>query len=175
MSFRLPVFAFAAFLMSPTLVWSQDMPKVNGSGAFASVLEAYEAGLASECAAFENGTLDASQDGVRMVADFNGDGITDPILDTSVYACSTMASFYSGTGGRLIVVFVSSEQASDGYERFEFLGEGNITTSFGDSPIFLLAQHGANCDRAGFEPCFGAYSWSQDHFASAGGQVRASE
>ncbi|MCK0126503.1 hypothetical protein MWU76_19085 [Gelidibacter sp. F2691] len=175
MSFRLSVFAIASVLISATVVGAQQMPGENHSAAFAPALEAYEVDLAKECASFEGGTLETNQGGLQTVADFNGDGITDPILDTGIYTCSTMASFNSGTGGRLIVVFVSSEQAEHGYQRFEFLGEGNITTSLGDRSILLLAEHGASCERAGFEPCFGAYSWSQDHFASAGGQVRATE
>ncbi|UWQ10465.1 hypothetical protein K3X41_11215 [Aliiroseovarius crassostreae] len=144
---------------------------VNRSAAFAPALAAYEAELAQDCAAFEKGELHINPGGLQTVADFNGDGITDPVLDTGVYSCSSMASFNQGSGGRVISVFVSDQKAEQGYHRFEFLGEGNVTVSLGDRAILLLAQHGSGCGRSGAEICFGAYSWSEGAFISLGGEV----
>ena len=175
MSLRLSILAVAATLSAASATMAQQTQGENRATSFAHALEAYEAKLAADCAEFEDGTLQVNQGGLQTVTDFNGDGITDPILDTGVYSCSSMASFNSGSGGRLIVVFVSSPQAEHGYQRFEFLGEGNITTSLGDRSIFLLAEHGTSCGGSGYEPCFGAYSWSEGRFASAGGTVEASE
>ncbi|MGC1505399.1 MAG: hypothetical protein WA782_14810 [Sulfitobacter sp.] len=124
------------------------------------------------CSSFENGTLTVSEIGVQSVVDFNGDGVTDPIIDSGSFNCSSAATLFGGgSGGRDIYVFVSTPDA--GYQRFDFLAEGSITLSLGQTSVLLLAVHGANCDLTGAENCFVAYRWANGAFHAAGGHVTA--
>ncbi|MBA4502521.1 hypothetical protein [Marinobacterium marinum] len=113
------------------------------------------------CADFEGGELVINPGGAQYVADFNGDGVTDPIIDGGVFSCTTSATMFHGfSGGRVIDVFVSMRDSEKPYVRFSFMGLGNITTSLGNKAILLMVKDGVYCDAAGTEFCFAAYSWA---------------
>jgi len=127
----------------------------------------------SLCAEFDGGELITNPGGTQYVADFNGDGITDPIIDGGVFNCTTSATMFHGfSGGRMIDVFVSTPDPAEPYEHFSFTGLGNITTSLGNKAVLLMVQDGTSCDATGNEFCFAAYSWVDGKFAAAGGTVK---
>lgn len=141
---------------------------------FAPALKQFIEERESLCAEFEGGKLVINPGGTQYVADFNGDGITDPIIDGGVFSCTTSATMFHGfSGGRMIDVFVSTPNAAKPYENFSFMGLGNITTSLGNKAILLMVKDGTDCDAAGNEFCFAAYSWVEGKFVAAGGTVNA--
>lgn len=144
---------------------------------FSDTYAAFVETLRTRCTAFENGTFDAPADAVSTTADFNGDGITDPIVEEYSFSCSSSATLFSGgTGGGYVHVFVSGPDGS--YARFEFLSYGVMIVmpqSNPDQPILVLPVHGAQCGLRG-TPCYISYVWSEDgRFVSPSGAVAASE
>ncbi len=144
---------------------------------FSDRYSAFVETLRARCMDFEEGDFDAPADAVSYKADFNGDGITDPIIEESRFACSSSATMFSGgTGGGNIHIFVS--QPGGSYDQFEFLGDGLMIVSpqtRPDRPILLLSVHGSDCDVTA-EPCYASYVWSQEgRFVSIYGSVAASE
>ncbi|PTQ71364.1 hypothetical protein [Celeribacter persicus] len=133
--------------------------------------------LRARCTGFENGAFDAPAEAISRTTDFNGDGITDPIVEEWRFSCSSSATMFNGgTGGSYVHLFVS--QPDGGYSRFEFLAYATlIVTPQGraNRPVLLLPEHGANCDVTA-EPCYAAYVWSETgRFVSPGGVVEASQ
>lgn len=144
---------------------------------FAGIRSAFVETLRARCTAFEGGRFEAPEDAAGHVADFNGDGLTDPIIEEARFSCSTSATMFSGgSGGGAIHVFVS--QPDGGYGRFAFLAHGfMVVTPPGEAsrPILLLPVHAGQCDVVA-EPCHAAYVWSgTGRFVSVAGAVAASE
>lgn len=144
---------------------------------FADTYAAFVETLRTRCTEFENGTFDAPATAVSAAADFNGDGITDPIVQEDRFSCSSSATLFSGgTGGGYAHVFVSGPDG--GYTRFEFLSyDVLIVTPQGapGRPLLVLPVHGAQCDLVG-APCYVSYVWSEEgRFVSPSGAVTASE
>lgn len=144
---------------------------------FADTYAAFVETLRTRCTGFENGDFEAPADAVSATTDFNGDGVTDPVVEEYRFACSSSATLFSGgTGGGYAHVFVS--RPDGGYDRFEFLSHGVMIVmpqSRPDRPVLLLPVHGGQCEvTAG--PCYMSYVWSEDgRFVSPSGAVTASE
>lgn len=139
------------------------------------VIEAFLKTQREECAKLDNGVMHVNEGGIQMVADFNKDGVTDPIFDSGVMSCTSSATLFGGgSGGRYIHVFVSTPDENPTYQHFEFLGEGNVTTSLGNTAILLLIQNGANCGVVNAIPCFSAFSWVDGKFVTNGQTVKQS-
>ncbi len=138
--------------------------------AFQPVLDAFLASAVSDCKDMDGGEFEL-YGGVGMVADFNGDGITDPVLDGRAMHCSTSATLFGGgSGGDYLTVFVSG---NGGYQQFEFLSQGYAVVAIGRAPVLVMQEHGSSCDMTGGELCYAAYSWAEGAFHSAGGTISA--
>lgn len=138
---------------------------------FQPVYDGFLADARADCQAFDNGHFEM-RGGVDMVADFNGDGVTDPMVDSMGMHCSTSATLFSGgSGGGDINVFVSDGGT---YKRFVFMGYSKAVLTFGAGSVLLLAKHGSSCDLSGADACYVAYTWNGGAFHSAGGRVAAS-
>jgi hypothetical protein len=139
-------------------VSAQDVPPQ-----FLPAFASYQAIASTQCAEMDGGEFDM-HGGVLLVADFNADGITDPIVDTHGMHCSTSATLFGGaSGGWTYDVFIS-EGAS--YKQYSFLAESSMVISDATTPILLLNQHGSNCDVT-TGACYQAYFWAEDNFRSA--------
>ena len=101
--------------------------------------------------------------GVLYAADFNNDGITDPIIDTHGLHCSTSATLYGGgSGGWGYDVFISE---GAGYQHYSFLAHSSMVVLPYATPVLLLTQHGSACDVSGV--CYQAYFWADGAFRTA--------
>jgi len=103
------------------------------------------------CSSFENGTFDAP-DAVHPI-DLDGEGKMDSIVDTSRFACSSMASAYCGSGGCTLHAVV-------GDASWSFQAEGWRMIDWDGLPILLIARDGGWCGGAGAQLCFEAVTWS---------------
>ncbi len=149
--------------LTPVVASAQDVPE-----RFQPTLDAFLEANRSECAALENGVFEAADGGIQLVADFNGDGITDPLIDTRAFSCSSSATLFDGgTGGHYIDVFVSSGDTT--YQRFEFLAQNSAVVSLSSTAVLLLELHGTACQLSGPSPCFAVYSWAEGKFNTSGG------
>ena len=167
--FSLPFPLFAQ--SSPTFSSSKSEMMSEAGDRFAPTLKQFIEVRERRCAEFEGGELVINPGGAQYVADFNGDGITDPIIDGGVFNCTTSASmFYGFSGGRMIDVFVSTSDNS--YENYSFTGLGNVTTSLGNKAILLMVHDGTTCELTSNEFCFAAYRWVDGKFVAAGGTIR---
>lgn len=125
---------------------------------FFSSLQEFLAPLQAECESFGNGVFDRRDGAVTYVADFNQDGVTDPILDNDYLECSTSATLFTGgSGGGYLTVFISQNDGS--YQSHEFLAQNYSVVFQGKIAILLLKQHGTNCDQSGPDTCFAAHNW----------------
>ncbi len=97
------------------------------------------ANAAAECAGFENGTFDAG-DAVIDV-DLDGEEPSDRIVDTSRFSCSSMSSFFCGSGGCTLYPVV-------GDRSWEFQAEGWRMIEWDGRPILLIARDGGWCGGA---------------------------
>ncbi len=129
---------------------------------FQPVLDVYKAAAQAECADTDGGDFDMNG-GVIYAADFNNDGITDPIIDTHGLHCSTSATLYGGgSGGWAYDVFISE---GAGYQHYSFMAHSSTVVLPGVTPVLLLTQHGSECDVSGV--CYQAYFWVDGMFRSA--------
>lgn len=165
-------------LAIPLIGLTVSMPlRAQTPQVFSDTYAAFVETLRARCTEFEDGTFDAPEDAVSATTDFNGDGITDPVVEEYSFSCSSSATLFSGgTGGGFAHVFVSRPDGS--YARFEFLSYGIMIVmpqSKPEQPLLVLPVHGAQCGLRG-EPCYVSYVWSEDGlFVSPSGAVAASE
>jgi hypothetical protein len=151
--------------------YKEDMI-AEASERFAPVLRRFIETQEDACSEIDDGELTINLGGAQYMADFNGDGTTDPIIDGGVFNCSTSATLFHGFGaGRMIDVFVSTNDPKNPYQQFSFTGYGNAVVSLGNKAILLMAQDGVNCDALGSDICFAAYSCLDRKFVAAGGAV----
>jgi hypothetical protein len=155
---------------SPSL-WAQT-PQMFADG-YSTFVET----LRAQCTEFEAGEFDAPTDAASYTTDFNGDGITDPIVEEYRFACSSSASMFSGgTGGSSVHVFAS--RSDGGYDQFTFLGHSVmviIPQTRPDRPVLLMPVHSGQCDVTA-EPGYAAYVWSKEgQFVSTSGPVATSQ
>ena len=110
---------------------------------FSDTYAAFVETLRTRCTEFDNGSFDAPEDVVSATADFNGDGIADPIVDENSFSCSSSATMFAGgTGGSYTHVFMSNPDGS--YARFEFLSHGRMIVmphTKPERPILVLSAH----------------------------------
>jgi hypothetical protein len=154
--------AVSLAMLTPVVASAQDIPE-----RFQPTLDAFLAANMFECAALENGVFEAADRCIQLVADFNKDGITDPVIDTRAFSCSSSATLFDGgTGGHYIYVFVSGDDTT--YQRFEFLAQDSAVVSLSSTAVLLLELHGTACQLSGPSACFAAYSWAEGKFITAG-------
>ncbi len=119
------------------------------------------------CKNIDDGELEISEGGVQYSTDFNGDGITDPIINENALTCSSSATLFSGgSGGGYITVFTS--QKAGGFLKFEFQALDYAVVALGPRPTLLLALHGIRCGLTGSQPCHIAYTFAGGEFVTGG-------
>lgn len=148
-------------ILIPAMASAQEIPK-----RFQPTLDAFLEAAKSECAALNNGIFEVVDGGIQFYADFNQDGISDPIIDTRAFSCSSSATlFVGGTGGHYINAFVSDDDKS--YKQFQFLAQDSAVIALGGTAVLVLKHHGTSCNLQGLSPCFAAYSWAEGKFNTA--------
>lgn len=105
----------------------------------------------TDCAGFENGTLDIPWDAVART-DLTGNGETDLVLDLGKLACSSAASLYCGTGGCTVLFSVGDTLT-------ERLSKGWTVQRFAHLTVLLNQIHGANCGGTNLNACVEALVW----------------
>jgi hypothetical protein len=139
------LYIIIALLMFPSLALG-----VEHSTASANILEKAK----SECASFESGEFEASDDAITFY-DLTGDGSPEEVIDASQFACSTAASLWNGSGGTYLWVIVDNKP-------YEFLAHRWRVVDVDGQKVLLLAVHSSECsDDIG--PCYRAFVW-QDGF-----------
>lgn len=109
------------------------------------------ANAAAECATFENGVFEPGN--AVIAVDLDDEEPGDRIVDTSRFSCSSMASFYCGSGGCTVYAVI-------GDRSWEFQAEGWRMIDWDGRPILLIARDGGWCGGAGSQLCFEAVVWS---------------
>lgn len=165
----------------PSLLLAQDAPLstsyeadviADANDRFAPVLRQFIAEQRAACSRLDDGELTVNLGSVQYAADFNGDGVIDPVIFGSMFDCSTSATLFHGFGaGQMIDVFVSTNNPEDPYHQFSFMGLGSTIVWMDSKAILLMAHDGVACDGLGSEICFAAYSWLNDKFVAASGTV----
>ncbi len=121
---------------------------------------------AAECASVDAGIFapgDAAGDTAVTEVDLTGDGSPEQIIDLAGFTCSTLASFYGGTGGAPIVVLA-------GGRRFDWTVLGHRVIPWdGLPPVLLMSVHGGLCGGTGSDPCVQAAVWNGAAFMTIGG------
>ena len=104
-----------------------------------------------ECGRFDEGQFSATDKAITM-HDFTGDGRPEEVIDASQFSCSTAASMWGGSGGRLLWVLVDGK-------KHEFLAHKWQVVDVDGQKVLLLAVHSSECsDIVG--PCYRALVWS---------------
>lgn len=102
--------------------------------------------------------------GFQRLADFNGDGLPDYLLDYGTVEClgGEMVNPFCGSGGCTLDIFVS---AAGGYRQAygDNVRNWSLARDAG-RPVLVLGLHGSFCGRAGFEPCRKRLHWDGDRF-----------
>jgi hypothetical protein len=96
--------------------------------------------------------------------DFNGDGQPDYVHDYSALDCQGAASFFCGSAGCPVVVFLSP-----GF-RAQALGhaQGWTVEAGGPLPVMVLTLHGSSCGRVGANSCEQRVGWNGRALAALG-------
>jgi hypothetical protein len=109
--------------------------------------------------------------GFQTATDLNGDGVADYILDYQHLECANAWSFFCGSAGCPLVVFLSE---GGGYRAMPLGHVQGWRLIEGAPPALELALHGAMCRRGGVgaEGCTVRYAWNGRELAQAGGPAR---
>lgn len=94
-----------------------------------------------------NGTFSATEAVVSV--DLDNDGQADTVLDEALFACSTAASLYGGSGGSLVRFFAGGTETAR-------LARGWGVVDWSGRPVVLLSLHGAECGGIGADSCYEA-------------------
>jgi hypothetical protein len=111
------------------------------------------------------------QSGFQTTADLNGDGVPDHIVDYQHLECANAWSFFCGSAGCPLVVFLSAgaehRPTALGHVQGWRLIEGT-------PPVLEASLHGAMCRRGGIgsEGCTVQYAWNGRELARLGGPTR---
>lgn len=101
----------------------------------------------------------------QSVADLNGDGLPDYLLDYGAVVCAegNKINRFCGSGGCTLDIFMSSP---GGYRQVygDNVRSWSIKQTRG-KPVLELSLHGGYCDLAGYQPCHKRLSWDGDDFA----------
>jgi hypothetical protein len=106
----------------------------------------------------------AMQPAFRTQLDLNGDGQPDFVHDLTGLDCRGAASFFCGSAGCPVVVFVSPGYRAQGLGHVQ----GWTADSTGRLPLLVLQTHGAGCGRAGAEGCTLRLGWDGREMARLG-------
>lgn len=101
--------------------------------------ESYEGEFALEWGAIER-------------VDLDGDRYADWVLNESAFACSTVPSFYGGTGGSMSHFLVGGQLNS-------LLNQGWEAVSVGRNRVVLADVHGSQCGGINPTPCVTSSVW----------------
>jgi len=108
---------------------------------------------------------------VIVAADFNLDGVVDPVLDQSKVYCGDSLALWSGTGGSPVRIFVSNGEG--GWSEHTTGGFAGRVELIGHVPVWLSLVHGTACDGYGALPCAEALIWGDGAFRSVADGKRA--
>lgn len=117
------------------------------------------AAAAADCATFDKGVFSPGDKPVTE-ADLTGDGKPEQIVDMAGFECSTLASFYGGTGGAPIVVLADGKRWD-----WTALGFQVVQVEYAP-PVLLMMVHGGACGATGSDACFDAVVWNGETFLS---------
>ncbi len=105
--------------------------------------------------------------GFQRIADLNGDGRPDYLLDYGEMECvgGDIPNPFCGSAGCTLDIFVSTE---DGYRQAygDIVRAWSLANARGRA-VLLLGLHGSVCGRAGFETCRKRLSWDGDRFVAS--------
>ncbi|WBQ10978.1 hypothetical protein L2D01_04150 [Hyphomonadaceae bacterium ML37] len=127
--------------------------------------------LARECRAEMNQTLNYDPQDVIVAADFNLDGVVDPVLDQSKVYCGESLALWAGTGGSPVRIFVSD--GDGGWDEHTTGGFAGRVELIGHVPVWLSLVHGTACDGYGALPCAQVLIWGDGAFRSVADGKRA--
>ncbi|KUL93006.1 hypothetical protein DK26_24910 [Bosea sp. WAO] len=100
----------------------------------------------------------------QSVADLNGDGLPDYLLDYGAVVCGegNKVNRFCGSGGCTLDIFMSG---AGGYRQVygDNVRAWSIKQARG-KPVLELSLHGGYCDLAGYQPCHKRLSWDGDDF-----------
>ncbi|UFN47278.1 hypothetical protein LPC08_14710 [Roseomonas sp. OT10] len=102
----------------------------------------------------------------QTVVDLNGDGIPDYILDLSGLNCAGAESFFCGSAGCPVSLFLSTPRGHVA----EHLGhvQGWELDRAASPPVMKLMLHGGGCGRAGADGCERRIAWNGQRMAALG-------
>lgn len=118
----------------------------------AQTSDAFLAQAKADCASIDNGSFVAPPAAVQQI-DLTGDGQPETLVDSGQFQCSTSASYWGGTGGNWLAVFVAGQQQ-------DFLAQAWQVVPWDGLPVLMLWHNGADCGGAGADPCVQALIWS---------------
>lgn len=121
--------------------------------AAAQTADAFLAQAKADCASLDNGAFTAAPDAVQQI-DLTGDGQPGTLVDTAKFQCSTSASYWGGTGGTWLAIFVGGQQ-------IDFWAHGWQVVPWNGLPVLMLWHNGTDCGGAGADPCVQALVWSE--------------
>lgn len=141
----LAIVAAISLASSTAAAETSDMP---------SALQAKIDAARSDCASFDNGEF-ALGEGAIQRADLDGDSKDDWVVNEGLFACSTAASLYGGTGGSISHFLIGAKLAS-------IQNKGWEITQFGPHTVLLAHVHGSNCEGINPTPCVTSSVWDEE-------------
>jgi hypothetical protein len=100
----------------------------------------------------------------RTQHDLNGDGQPDYVHDYTALDCRGAASFFCGSAGCPVVVFVSPAYRAQGLGH----AQGWTVDRSAGQPRMVLETHGSGCGRAGAQSCEVRLGWNGREMARLG-------
>jgi hypothetical protein len=161
--------AVAAAAAAPATAHTSDFETWQGPAADA--INARLAELARECRTDMNRSLNYDPQDVIVAADFNLDGVVDPVLDQSKVYCGDSLALWSGTGGSPVRIYVSDGEG--GWSEHTTGGFAGRVELIAHVPVWLSLVHGTACDGYGALPCAQALIWGDGAFRSVADGKRA--
>ena len=119
----------------------------------------------------EAGGTPSLNPGYETRVDLNGDGIEDYILDFQQFACANAWSYFCGSAGCPLAVFISSPDGFKNASLGHVQGWRLIQRS---PPVIEVSLHGAMCRAGGIgsEGCTRQFAWNGRELAMLGGPAR---
>src|SRR4051794_34396677 len=107
----------------------------------------------------------------QTTLELNGDGQPDYLLDVAALNCAGAASFFCGTAGCPVMLFLSGSGGLK-QELVTYAQAWSIDRA-ASPPALVLDLHGSACGKAGAEPCRKRYAWNGQAFVQLGAPGRA--
>lgn len=95
----------------------------------------------------------------------NDDGVDDYVLDYGQFVCGDTLSYFCGSGGCLMQVFVSLPDGKYGEVLDENVRGLRFAHDAQGRPEMLLELHGNACGKIGVEPCSATLLWNGHRFS----------